>query len=196
MFRWSGKWSHCIASLVSCDVSIKTINDKSGLSLVFTTCLTSTILYASLYMYSCQEMCLLSSHLRTHYVFVPNRSLTRNTTRPGTASLGETLAATWLMRPSISFTSTWVRWPFCCSSPAEGTHSLHISWPYIQYWLTRQRHLSFLGKGPLPFSVLLSTLLSLRIKKTKTKRGHVKEMKHLYLFLSCYIRHVIFLIKA
>ncbi len=106
----------------------------------------------------------------TQYVFVPHRSLTRNITRPGTASLGGTSAATWLMRPSISFTSTWVRWPFCCSSPAEGTHSLHISWPHIQYWLTRQRHLSFLGKGPLPFSVLLSTLLSLRIKKNNNKK--------------------------
>lgn len=125
----------------------------------------------------------------TQCVFVPHRSLTRNTTQPGTASLGETLAATWPMRPSISFTSTWVRWPFCCSSLADGMHFLNISWSYIQYWLTRQRHLSFLGKGPLPFSVLLSTLLFLRIKK---KRGHVKEMKHLYLFLSCYIRHVIF----
>lgn len=67
-------------------------------------------------------------------------------------------------------------------------HIFSTSADHTQYWLTLQRHLSFLGKRPLPFSVLLSTLF-LRIKK---KCGHVKEMKHLYLFLSCYSRRHFF----
>lgn len=53
---------------------------------------------------------LLSSHCR---------NLTKSTIPPGIASWGGTLAATWLTRRSISSTSTWVRWPFCCSSLAE-----------------------------------------------------------------------------
>lgn len=50
---------------------------------------------------------------------VPCRSLTRSTTPHGIASLAGTLAAMWRMRRSISSTSTWARWPCCCSSQAE-----------------------------------------------------------------------------
>lgn len=88
------------------------------------------------------RICMFSSHLQTcfsqtQFVFVPYRSLTRNIIRPGTASWEETLAATWLMRPSISFTSTWVKWLFCCSSQAKGTHFVYISWPYSTDWLDK-----------------------------------------------------------
>ena len=47
------------------------------------------------------------------------RSLTKSTTPRGIVSLGETLGATWRMKPSISSTSTWARLPFFSSSPAE-----------------------------------------------------------------------------
>lgn len=49
----------------------------------------------------------------------PYRSLTRSTTPHGTALLGETSAAMWRMRQSISSTSTWAKWLFYCSSRAE-----------------------------------------------------------------------------
>lgn len=41
---------------------------------------------------------------------------------------------------------------------------LHTSWPYIQYWLNWQRHLSFLGKRPLPFLCCFLLVLFIRFK--------------------------------
>ncbi|KAG5280962.1 hypothetical protein AALO_G00065930 [Alosa alosa] len=51
------------------------------------------------------------------------RSLTRSTTPPGIALWEETSAAMSPMRPSISSTSTWGRWPFSSSSRAEAPTS-------------------------------------------------------------------------
>lgn len=47
------------------------------------------------------------------------RSLTRSTTRRGTASWDATLARTWRMRRATSSTSTWAKWPSCCSRAAR-----------------------------------------------------------------------------
>lgn len=85
--------------------------------------------------------------------FVPLRSLTRSITQPGTASLGGTLAVTWLMRRSISFTSTWVRWPFCCLSLAErgGESVFPTPADHIQYGLTPQKALIIPWQGAAAF---------------------------------------------
>lgn len=125
--------------------------------------------------------------------FFFHRSSTRNTTRHGTALLGGTLGATLLMRPNISFTFTWVRWPFCCSSPAKG----RLRFPNnpqltIQYWQTSQKAIIIPWWGATAFFCAAFYFVVFDY----INRGHVKEMKHLYLFLSCYIRHVSFLIKV
>lgn len=162
----------------------------------FVTCFyswTYTILCASLSNVFFWRRCLSYSHLKpllstnvwiTQGVFVPHRSLTRNITQPGTASLGETLAVTWLMRPSISFTSTWVRWPFCCSSPAEGTHFLDISWPYIQYWLTQQRHYHSLARGHCLFLCCsLFCFWGFKKKKKKTMWPCLRDETLVFIFV-------------
>lgn len=47
------------------------------------------------------------------------KSSTRSTTRRGIASWAATSARTWRMRPATSSTSTWGRWPSCCSRAAS-----------------------------------------------------------------------------
>lgn len=47
------------------------------------------------------------------------KSSTRSTTRRGTASWGATSARTWRTRRATSSTSTWARWPSCCSRAAR-----------------------------------------------------------------------------
>merc|ERR1711913_16766 len=49
------------------------------------------------------------------------RSLTKSTTRPGTALWGGTSAPTSPTRPGISSTSTWVKSPYCCSRAAKSS---------------------------------------------------------------------------
>ncbi len=149
-------------------------------------------------MYSFKAMSLLLTHPMllsaqvwlTKNGFVFHRSLTRNIIPPGTASLGETLAAMWLMRPSISFTSTWVRWPFCCSSLAEECiFSTSVDHTHSTDWIDKGTYHS-LARGRCLF---LCCFLPCYVFEGKKKiRGHVEERKHLYLFLSCYPRHVIF----
>lgn len=63
-------------------------------------------------------------------VLFPCRSSTKSTTPPGIASWGGILAATWLTRPNISSTSTWVRWPSCSSNQAERRHPFITNWLY------------------------------------------------------------------
>lgn len=53
------------------------------------------------------------------------RSLTKSTTPHGIALLGRTLAAMLHMRQNTSFISTWVKWPFYCSSQVEMQTFLH-----------------------------------------------------------------------
>lgn len=88
------------------------------------------------------------------FFFVARRSLTRNTTQPGTALSGETSAVMWPTRPSISFISTWVRWPFCCSSPAEGRDASSRHQPTIHTvrtdWLDKGTIIPWQG-ATMPF---------------------------------------------
>lgn len=58
-------------------------------------------------------------------LFSSCRSLTKSTTPHGTASLGRTLAAMLHMRQNTSFISTWLKWPFYCSSQVEMQTFLH-----------------------------------------------------------------------
>lgn len=71
------------------------------------------------------------------------------------------------------------------------------SWPYTIRTDSTKGTYHSLARGRCLFLCCFLLCCFWRFKtKKKLKRGHVKEMKHLYLFLSCYIRHVIFLIKV
>lgn len=52
------------------------------------------------------------------------RNSTRNTTRHGIASWAATLDHTWRTRPATLSTSTWVRWPSCCSRAVKRWYAI------------------------------------------------------------------------